>query len=301
MKIVPMDKVIYTFDRNHEPVEYVSVGEPIVLEALDAVGGQIKSEDMPLDQLDWSKVDQATGPIYINGVEEGDTLIVDILDIELADRGVCLAIPGYGVLGKHDFPSKAKFVKIKDGFVIFNENKLLVKPVIGTIGVAPYGDPIPTAVPYKHGGNLDCSEVTRGARLYLPVAVNGALFAAGDIHAVQGDGELCVAAVEIPGRMLFKFGVIKGRQPTWPIVEYVDHYSILTSDESLEKAVELAAKEAVYAIMNATGWSFEEAYIFSSLTVDIKINQVVDPKKGVRAVIPKSVVTIKDFLREKTF
>jgi amidase len=214
----------------------------------------------------------------------------------LADRGFGLVIPGYGALGRHKFSGKAKFIEIKDGFAIFNDVKLLLRPVIGTIGVAPYGDPIPTAVPYKHGGNLDCTEVTKGARLYLPVATDGALFAAGDIHAVQGDGELCVAAVEISGKMLFKFDVIKGMQPNWPVVEYGDHYSILTSDESLEKAVELATMEAVNAIMNSTGWGFEEAYMFSSLAVDIRINQVVDPKKGVRAVIPKNIVSIKDFL-----
>ena len=300
MKFVSKDKVIYTFDRRHEPIEHISLGEPIVLEAMDAVAGQVRSEETPLDQLDWSRVNPATGPLYIDGVEDGDTLVVDILDIELAERGVCLAIPGAGVLGKYSFSSKAKLVEIRDGFILFNDVRLPLKPIIGTIGVAPPRDPIPTAVPYRHGGNLDCIDITRGARLYLPVSVDGALFAAGDIHAVQGDGELCVAAVEIPGKMMFRFGVIKGRRPSWPILEYGEYYAVLTSDESLEKAVEYATEEVVYAFMNAAGWSFEEAYIFSSLAVDMRINQVVDPKKGVRAVISKMFVNIEDFLKDET-
>ena len=138
--------------------------------------------------------------------------------------------------------------------------------------------------------------VTGRGGIYLPVSVDGALFAAGDVHAVQEDGELCVASVEIEAKLLLRFDVIKGRRAEWPIVETDDHFSILTSNEDLDKAVRIAADEAVKAIMRAKGWSFEEAYMFSSLGVRVAINQVVDPKKGVRAIIPKSIVTINDLL-----
>lgn len=297
MKIVSSDKVIYTFDKRHKPVEYVDIGETIVLDALDALGGQIKSKDDTLEKIDWSKVNPATGPIYINDAEKGDTLVVDILDIEIPDVGIGLVTPGYGVLGDYQYKSTIKFIDIKEGCIEYNGVKLVTRPMIGTIGVAPDEEPYPTAIPYKHGGNLDCKEVTKGAKLYLPVSTEGALFAAGDLHAVQADGELCVAAVEVPGRMTFKFDLIKEKQPNWPVIEYNDHYSILTSDENLENAIKFATKEAVDAIMRATGWSFEETYIFSSLAVDIRINQVVDPKKGARAVIPKTLISLRDLLR----
>ncbi len=297
MKIVPKEKGIYAFSKFNKPVETVKPGELIVLETEDAVGGQVKSEDMPLENLDWSRVNKATGPIYIEGAEKGDTLVVDILDIQLAPQGVILVIPGAGVLGDLKFNPRAKIVKIENGFAVFKDTRLPIKPMIGTIGVAPEGDEeIPTAVPYKHGGNMDCAEIGKGARLYLPVSVDGALFAAGDVHAVQEDGELCVASVEIEAKLLLRFDVIKGRHAEWPIVETDDHFSILTSDEDLDKAVRIAADEAVKAIMRAKGWSFEEAYMFSSLGVKVAINQVVDPKKGVRAIIPKSIVTINDLL-----
>ncbi len=299
MKIVTKDKGVYSFSSSHKPVERVRPGELIILETEDAVGGQIKSEDTPIESLDWSRVNKATGPIYVEGAEKGDTLVVDILDIELAEQGVILVVPGAGILGDFEFKPRAKIVEIRNGFAIFDDVKLLVRPMIGTIGVAPDGEEIPTATPYKHGGNMDCTEVTRGVRLYLPVAVEGALFAAGDLHAVQEDGELCVASVEVEGRVLLRFDLIKNRAPEWPIVEAEDHYSILTADEDLDKAVKIAAEQAVKALVKARGWSFEEAYMFSSLGVKIAINQVVDPKKGARAMIPKQLVTIDDLLTEE--
>lgn len=296
MKIIPKEKGIYSFSKHHAPAERVELGELVILETEDAAGGQVKSEDTPLESIDWTKVNKATGPIYVEGVKEGDTLIVDILDIELAPQGFILVAPGAGALGDKQYQPKARIARIENSFVNFMDIKLPVKPVIGTIGVAPEEGSIPTAVPHKHGGNLDCIEVTKGARLYLPVYVDGALFAAGDLHAVQEDGELCVASIEVEGRVLLRFGVVKGVRAEWPIVEGRDHFSILVSDEDLDQAVRIAAEEAVKAIMRARNWSFEDAYMLSSLCVKMAINQVVDPKKGVRAIIPKTIVSLKDLL-----
>lgn len=294
MKVVSKEKGVYSFGKDHIPVERVKLGELILLETEDAVGGQVRSEDTPLDSIDWTRVNKATGPIYVEGVEKGDTLIVDILDIELSPQGVILVVPGAGALGEKRYRPKVRLARIEDGFVVFRDVRLPVRPVIGTIGVAPENGSIPTAVPHKHGGNLDCIEVTKGARLYLPVYVDGALFAAGDLHAVQEDGELCVASIEVEGRILLRFGVIKGTRAEWPIVEGPDHFSILVSDEDLDEAVKVAADEAIKAIMRAKGWSFEDAYMLSSLCVKIAVNQVVDPKKGVRAIIPKTIVSLRD-------
>lgn len=296
MKTVTRDKGIYTFSRFHKPVIDVDPGEIILLETEDAVGGQVKDENTPLEKLDWTRVDKATGPVYVNGAEKGDTLVVDILDIEIPSTGVVLVIPGAGALSKKDFKPKAKIIRIEGGFAYFDGVRLRLKPMIGTIGVAPEGDDYPSGVPHKHGGNLDCVEIGRGARLYLPVNVDGALFAAGDLHAVQEDGELCVSSVEVEGKVLLRFNFIKGAQPEWPIVEVDDHFSILVADEDLDKAVEIASEKAVEAIMRAKKWSFEESYMFCSLGVKMAINQVVDPKKGVRAMIPKEIVSIQNLL-----
>lgn len=299
MKIVPKDKGVFTFSRLHKPALEVDLGEILILETEDAVGGQVRNESTPLEKLDWSRVNKATGPIYVRGVKSGDTLVVDILDVEVSSTGVILVVPGAGALGKKEFKPRAKIVRIKDGFAYFNGIRLRIRPMVGTIGVAPEGDDYPTGVPYKHGGNLDCVEICRGARLYLPVFVDGALFAAGDLHAIQEDGELCVSSVEVEGKILLRFGVIKNKRPEWPIVEYNDHFSILVADEDLDRAVEIATEKAVEALMRANDWSFEEAYMFSSIGVRVAVNQVVDPKKGVRAIIPKEIVSIQHLLKRE--
>ncbi|MEM0506684.1 MAG: acetamidase/formamidase family protein [Thermosphaera sp.] len=299
MKMVSKNEGVFTFSRFHRPALQVDLGEIVLLETEDAVGGQVKDENTPLEKLDWNRVNKATGPIYVRGVESGDTLIVDILDIEISSTGVILVVPGAGALAKREFKPRAKIVEIKDGFAYFDGIKLKIRPMVGTIGVAPEGEDYPTGVPYKHGGNLDCVEICRGARLYLPVSVDGALFAAGDLHAIQEDGELCVSSIEVEGKILLRFDVIKNMRPEWPIVEYNDHFSILVADEDLDGAVEIATEKAVEALMRANNWSFEEAYMFSSIGVRIAVNQVVDPKKGVRAIIPKGIVSVRHLLKRE--
>lgn len=296
MKRVKRDKVVYEFSGAHAPVEYVDPGEIIILETEDALGGQIKDEETPLENLDWSRANPATGPIYVNGAEPGDTLIVEVLDIKFGDRGVILVVPKHGALGYRPFRPRVKIVPLNGNFAYFNDVKVKLQPTVGTIGVAPEGEPMATAIPYKHGGNLDAAQITRGAKLYLPVAVEGALFAAGDLHATQADGEACVAAIEVAGELLLRFSLIKGAKPSWPILETKDHYSILTADESLDKAAQLAVEEAVKSLMKARGWSFEEAYMFSSIGVEVEVNQIVDPKKGARATIPKELIEVKHLL-----
>jgi len=296
MKVVPKHKTVLTYSQNHQPVEYVDPGELIILEAEDALGGALKDESATLEELDWSRVAQATGPVHVKTAAEGDTLVASIVDIEVADKGVILTISGSGALADRQFKSQTRIVNIRHGFAEFKNIRLKLQPAIGTIGVAPYGEPLQTTVAYKHGGNFDCAEINKGTRLYLPVATDGALLAAGDLHAVQEDGELGVAAVEVAGRILLKFEVIKGKQAEWPILETRDHFSILTADESLDKAVKMAAEKAVEALMNSNRWSFEDAYMFSSLAVKVAINQVVDPKRGARAKIPREHVTIDDLL-----
>lgn len=296
MKRVRRDKLVYEFSGFHDPVEYADPGEIMILETEDALGGQIKDEATPLENLDWSKVNPATGPIYVNNAEPGDTVVVEILDIKFSDKGVMLVVPKHGALGHKNFNPKVKIVPLNENFAYFNDVKVKLQPMVGTIGVAPEEGPMGTAIPYKHGGNLNVAQITKGSKIYLPVAVEGALFAAGDLHAIQADGEACVAAIEVAGELSLRFNLIKGMKPSWPILETKDRYSILTADESLDKAAQLAVEEAVRCLMKAKGWSFEEAYMFSSIGVNVEVNQIVDPKKGVRASIPKELIEIKHFL-----
>jgi len=298
MKYVSKDKVIYSFSSKHKPAEYVRAGDLLLLETEDALGGQIKSEKDTVEKLDWSKVDGATGPIYIEGAERGDTLIVEILDIKTAEKGPIVTIPQYGVLKDMQFEAKVKIVSIENGFIEYDDVRLKTSPSIGTIGVAPQGEDVLSGSSGPHGGNMDVKDVTSGSRLYFPVSTDGALFAAGDLHAVQGDGELCVSAVEVEGQILLRFNVIKGRHPLWPVLETKDYCAYISCGDTLDEAAVRGTEATVKALMKAYGWSFERAYMFASLCGDIKVNQVVDPKKGVRVAIPKELISIEDMLTE---
>jgi amidase len=222
----------------------------------------------------------------------GDTLVVEILDIKIPKHGVIATIPKQGILGRKKFKSSTKIVELNSRYANFEQLQLKTKPMIGTIGIAPLGEPVQCGSLGKHGGNMDVKELTAGTRLYLPVFSKGALFAAGDIHAVQADGELCVSAIEVPGEILLKFSVIKGKKPDWPVLETKNSFAFLVCGETLDEAADHASDAAVRALMREMKWSFEVAYMFGSLAVDLKINQVVDPKKGVRAVVSKNYLAI---------
>lgn len=294
MRRISKNKVVYSFSPKDKPVEHVGLKEEVLVETVDALGGQVEAEDAPIKLIDWSRINGATGPIFIDGVKSGDTLVVNIEKITITDRGVIVIVPKQGALGDKQFRAEAKVVPIRDENVFFESGlRLKACPMIGTIGVAPLAEEIPTGSSGRHGGNMDVKEIVSGTRLYLPVFADGALFALGDLHAVQADGEVCVSAVEVSGEVLLNFDVIKGKHVPWPVLETRDSYAFLVCGDSLDEAVVLAVDVAVEVLMREHRWSFEKAYMFASLAVDVKINQVVDPKKGVRASIPKNFISLE--------
>jgi amidase len=206
-----------------------------------------------------------------------------------------VTVPKYGILAEEKVEPLTKIIRIGKDIVHFGKVKLKSRPMIGTIGVTP-GSETPCGSLGRYGGNMDVKELTAGTRLFLPVFVEGALFGAGDVHAVQADGELCVSAVEVPGEISLRFELIKGKRPEWPILEMSNSYAFLTCGETLDEAARNASKAAIEALMREHAWSFEEAYMFGSLAVDLEINQVVDPKKGVRAVVSKDHIALESVL-----
>ncbi len=296
MKVIPKTKLVYTFSPKHKPAERVEIGETLLLKTEDAFGGQIRTEKDSIEKLDWGKVDGATGPVYVEGAKPGDTLAVDVLDVRTDSNGWIASIPKSGILGYKPFRPTTKAVQIRRGYVHFEEGiQLKTEPMIGTIGVTPKTE-TPTGTLGRHGGNMDFKKLTAGTRLYLPVLVEGALFAAGDLHAVQADGELCVSAIEAAGEIKVRFSLVRNQQPEWPILEDESQFFALACGDTLDEAARFATEAAVEALMKEHEWTFEEAYMFASLAVDLQINQVVDPKKGVRAAVSKDFVSLGSLL-----
>ena len=297
LRIIPEDKVVYVFSPNNKSVEYAEKGDILIFEAVDALGGQIKSEKDTIDDIDWSHVDGITGPVYVKNSSPGDTLVLKILDIEIGDKGFMVVVPKYGALGHLDFKPKVKVVNIKENFAFFDDIKIRINPMIGTIGVAPSEGEIETASLGKHGGNMDCKEVTAGTTIYLPVFTEGALLGVGDLHALQADGELSVSSIEIGGKVKVEIvDILKGKKIPWPILNNGKEVEILACADTLDEAAKEATYIAVKALMRRYNLTFEEAYMLGSLVIDLRINQVVDPKKGIRAAIPLEYLSPEDLL-----
>jgi len=286
VKVIPKDNVIYAFSPGMKPVAHAHAGETVQFETLDALGGQIQDEADVMN-LDFSKVNPATGPIYVEGTKKGQTLVVEILDINISsDRGVIVAEEGFGVLKNVVKGFKAKILPIRDGHVIFNDLSIPIRPMIGVIGVAPEREEFPTGTAHKHGGNMDTKEISIRSKIHLPIFQDGALFALGDVHAVMGDGEVCVSACEVPATVTVKID-IEDRTIEWPIVETEENVYVLVSLPKLEDALEEATRVAVKMISEARKLSFEEAYMLASLIVDVGVSQLVDPNLTAKAKIPK--------------
>lgn len=295
MKVITSDKVIYTFKPDMEPIQKILPNEIVEVETNDCFLNQIKNEKQIIDEIDFSKVNPATGPIYIEGAEAGDTLKIEILNIDLPDKGVMIIAPNEGVLGNFVKHAQTRVVKIENKVCHFGDISIPARPMIGVIGVAPSqkDGEYPTGTPWKHGGNMDTIDITEGAALYLPVNQKGALLALGDCHAVMGDGEVCVTGCEIKSRVRLKTILIKDISLEWPIVETNNFLAIIASGNTVEEAAKEATRCAVDLLSNGLKLDWSDAYMLASLVVDIKVSQVVDPKKTVRASISKGILSPK--------
>lgn len=289
-----------TFGPHNKFVMKVSLDEETKLETYDCFANAVKpNRDLAEVLRSGEKLfdNPVTGPIYVEGTERGDTLVVDIIDIKIPDIGLTAVMPGFGALEGwlSTSPPLTRFSTIKNGKIHYQtdlgkEISFPIKPFIGTIGVSPPAESISTITPHKHGGNMDVQDVCAGNRLFLPVGVEGALFAAGDVHAVQGDGEICGTAVEVPAELTFKFNVIKGRTIEWPRIESPDEIMTVSSARPLEDAARLAFKELIQWLHNEYGLSVYDAYMLLSLTAKARIAQIVDPLYTVVAKLSKEYV-----------
>ena len=290
MKTVPVDRQIYAFSETMEPAARAAPGETLVFEAQDAFGGQVKASEDVLSGLDFSRINPATGPVFVDGAEPGDTLVVRVMSIETADRGAIVTGPGLGVLGEETERHVTRILLVEDGRVIFDDLRLEARPMIGVIGVAPDEGSHPTGTAHRHGGNMDTKEIVAGCTVYFPVAKPGGLLALGDVHAVQGDGEVCVSACEVDARVTVEVELIKGRSPEWPMVELEQSVFVLVSLPSIGEALEEATRQAVRTLQVARGLSHADATMLASLAVDVGVSQLVDPNKTAKARIPTTVL-----------
>ena len=284
-------KTLFSFDKDLEPVLKVPSGETVRIRTKDCFGNQLQGPEDQLSEIDWEAINPATGPIYVEGAVAGGTLKVHIDNIELDDQTSSCTGKDEGVCGDRFSDWATHFCKVEDGKVVWDERlSIPLAPMIGVIGVAPEGEPVNCGTPGKHGGNMDNTAIAAGATLYFPVAVDGALFGCGDMHAVMGDGEVSVSGAEVAGYATVTLTALPELSVPNPLIENETHFGIIVSAESLDKASELAVQQMVDLLASRTNESEADLVMLLSLVADVRVCQMVDPEKTVRFMVPKYVL-----------
>ncbi len=298
------------FDAAFNPVLTVASGDTVLFECVS--GGP---EVMPapeqglvippaLQAIHDAKLERIgphilTGPVAIAGAEPGDTLEVRIEAIEPAvDWGYCAVRPLAGTLPE-DFPERyVSHIAVDRTRLTCKPSwgpELPLRPFFGTVGVAPpahYGR-LSSKEPREHGGNMDNKELTAGATLYLPVWVAGANFSVGDGHGRQGDGEVCVNALEMGLTGTFTLILHKRGDAApliWPRAETPTHFITMGFNEDLDLAMKQALRGMIDFICARSILTRVQAYQFCSLTVDFRVTQTVNGEKGVHGMLQKGVL-----------
>jgi acetamidase/formamidase len=235
-----------------------------------------------------------TGPVYVEGAQPGDVLEVKVLSIDLPID--------YGYNGCAGFLPENCDRSVGQRLVTLDRQAMTaeflpgvvvpLKPFFGSLGVAP-----PAAVgrvssnpPSRFAGNMDNKELTAGATLYIPVFVPGALFAVGDGHAAQGDGEVDQTAIETSLRGRLQLTVRKGETLNWPRAETASHYISMGADPDLTVATRIAIQEMIDFLARTRGLTKHQAYQLVSVAGDVAVTQLVDrPTMGVHVKLPKSI------------
>lgn len=303
----PTDSVHFTWDAGNDPVIRIADGDTVVFETRDVSDNQVTpdSDSSAIAGLDWDRVYPLAGPVGVDGAEPGDTLAIEILDLQTRGWGWTAILPGLGLLPEEFPDAYLRIFDLSHGDVaLLREDVAIpVEPFLGTMGVCPAGASEQAIMPPgPFGGNMDTRQLVRGTTLYLPVQLDGALFSCGDAHAAQGDGEVCVTGLEAPMNATLRFTVQKGRAlpapqyrtagPLTPRVDSAGFYGTTGVGPDLYAASQDAVRAMVEHITTEHGLSPEDAYVLCSLCVDLKISEIVDAGQYiVSALLPDAVFT----------
>jgi formamidase len=339
-----------------EPLIAADEGEEVVLETRDASDGKIVYGGSASAVGPNKAVHPLTGPVWVNGAEPGDLLEVEYLEIRPESWGYTRFSSAGGFLSDIFTTPYMVHWDIKDGWATSPKLPGVHIPdgaFMGTAGVAPSReqliawskreadlvarggraqlpdpeDAVPgiehiareglrTAPPRENGGNADVKQLTKGSRLYLPVAVPGALYSAGDAHFAQGDGEACITAIEMSATVSVRFKLHKGEAAAknirWPRFAHPDYFlpaewaaprnfiatmgMPVREDGTQEPGdLNLATRNALLNmidLLEERGWTREQAYIICSVAVDLRLSNVVDlPNVTVSAFLPENIFT----------
>ena len=279
-------RVHHDWDRSREPVLAVHPGDVVRFDLPVTGEGQV-TETSSIDEVQWDfeTIYNLAGPILVEGASPGDTLEVEILELQPGAWGWTAVLPELGLLAA-DFPDPfLKIFDLRNGktAAVAPGVEVPLEPFLGTMGV-PVDEPgsVSPFPPHAGGGNVDCRHLVAGSTLWLPVWCEGALFSCGDAHGVQGDGEVCVSAVECAMLATLRFGVVKETIPgpafrTPGTVGIPGPYrGAMGIDADLMEGARTAVRNMITWLVEEHGLSREDAYVLCSLAGDLRIHEIVD-------------------------
>jgi acetamidase/formamidase len=292
------------WNRDLAPQIEVEPGDVVKFDCFDSSGDQVNANSTVDDflKIDRNKIHTLTGPVAIKGAEPGDTLRVHVLNVQPKGWGWSSITPGLGFLPDR-FPNPFLFIWQLDEESTDSLAPAVVplRPFCGVMGVAPAASgEMRTRPPGIFGGNIDVKDLAAGSTLYLPVFNQGALFSLGDVHAAQGDGEICINGIECPAVVTVRFTLLKDTHLSAPMVETTQRsritggeWTMVESDEDPLAAARRALNRMIDFLVNNWKFSPEHAYLLCSVAMDLRIHQVVNaPMVTIGATLSKSLLPL---------
>ena len=280
MYTLSSERYITAFSQNAEPVLRVHDGAAVRIATKDCYMDNLRAVNDPRGAAAGPAIgcNPASGPIFVEGAQPGDTLKCEILSIKTGDYASMRISNRGGLMADRVTAPIVRCIPLKDGFAELAGIKMPLDPMIGVIGVAPEGEDVDTESPGAHGGNMDTRHIRAGSTLYLPVAAEGALFALGDVHARMGDGEICICGLECPAFVTVRLSVIHGKREPWPMLRGEDgRWYAIASAADLDEAAKLSADAMMDFIEKRVSVDHNELILLMSLVCHLEISQVVDP------------------------
>ena len=288
-------KTWYLFDVNPStpPALEVAPGEEFTLEVRGAFADvpDIRLVPTPFTPAcDGHPLAPIAGPVRVRGAEPGDAVVVDLLEITPHGDGKTAIVRDFGVLRAEFGEPTAVGCPVKDGYAWFGGRiPLPLNPNLGTVSTMP-PDGYKPAYAGPYGGDFDQKDVRAGARVHLPVMVDGALLFFADPHAAISDGIISGTGVECDATVRARVALEKQRALDRPIIEVDDTVQVLGFGPTMEIATEDAARGAVDFFVAQTGLDRREAYMLLSIVGELRIGTSPRPVMAARLIVPRAVL-----------